>query len=155
MYWIHLSTAQDAGLEFGQTGSNATITFQFVPKEYVVKVVSESGKIELFARQLTPRKGPKVTLRASWVQARSNNLRVPRETESVLHTWDSNPISSGSRNWPKEEFEQSIYLSVETHPRTTFLVRRPRKKFTEQASASCMKFSKELTKYNVSVATHT
>ena len=44
VYWIHLSTAQDAGLEFWQTVSNAIITYQSVPKECVVKVVSESGK---------------------------------------------------------------------------------------------------------------
>ena len=75
VYWIHLSTAQDAGLEFWQTGSNANITYQSVPKESVVTVVSESGKRELFARQLTARKGPKVTLRASWVHARSKDLR--------------------------------------------------------------------------------
>ena len=55
VYWMHLSTAQDAGLEFWQTSSNAIITYQSVPKECVVKVVSESGKRELFARQLTPR----------------------------------------------------------------------------------------------------
>ena len=65
VYWIHLSTAQDAGLEFWQTVSNAIITYQSVPKECVVKVVSESGKRELFARQLTPRERPKVTLRPS------------------------------------------------------------------------------------------
>ena len=41
VYWIHLSTAQDAGLEFWQTGSIAIITYQSVPKECVVKVVSE------------------------------------------------------------------------------------------------------------------
>ena len=35
VYWIHLSTAQDAGLEFWQTGFNATITYQSVPKECV------------------------------------------------------------------------------------------------------------------------
>ena len=44
VHWIHLSKAQDAGLEFWQTGSNAIITYQSVPKECVVKVVSESGK---------------------------------------------------------------------------------------------------------------
>ena len=44
VYWIHLSTAQDAGLEVWQTGSDAIITNQSVPKECVVKVVSESGK---------------------------------------------------------------------------------------------------------------
>ena len=44
VYRIHLSPAQDSGLEFWQTGSNAIITYQSVPKECVVKVVSESGK---------------------------------------------------------------------------------------------------------------
>ena len=97
VYWIHLSTAQDAGLEFWQTCANAIITYQSVPKEHVVKVVSESEKRELFARPLTPRKGPKVSLRPSWVHARSNNLREPPETESKLQTWTSNPNSSGSR----------------------------------------------------------
>ena len=43
VYWIHLSSAQDAGLEFWQTRSNAIITYQSVPQECVVKVVSESG----------------------------------------------------------------------------------------------------------------
>ena len=55
VYWIHLSKAQDAGAEFWQTIFNAITTYQSVPKECVVKVVSESGKRELFARQLTPR----------------------------------------------------------------------------------------------------
>ena len=36
-------TAQDAGLDFWQTSSDATISYQSVPKERVVKVVSESG----------------------------------------------------------------------------------------------------------------
>ena len=51
VYWIHLSTAQDAGLEFWQTGSSAIITCQSVPKECVVKVVSESGKREELSRK--------------------------------------------------------------------------------------------------------
>ena len=41
--WTHLSTAQDAGLEFGHIGSAATLTYQPVPKECVVKV---SAKME-------------------------------------------------------------------------------------------------------------
>ena len=44
VHWIDLSTAQDAGLEFWQTGSNAIITYQSVSKECVVTDVSESGK---------------------------------------------------------------------------------------------------------------
>ena len=52
VYWIHLSIAQDASPEFWQTDSNAMITYQSVPKECVVKVVSASGKRELFANLL-------------------------------------------------------------------------------------------------------
>ena len=115
-YWLYLSTAQDAGLEFWHTSSNAIITYQSVPKESVVKVVSESGKRQLFARQLTSRDRPKVTLRPSWVHERSKTVSIPRETESNLQTWDSNPNSSESRKWPKEDIELSIDLSVDGIP---------------------------------------
>ena len=116
VYWIHLSTAQDAGLEFWHTGSNANITYQSVPKECVVKVVSESGKRELFARQLTLRERPKVTLRPSRVHPRSNSASMPRETESNVQAWNSDPNASGSRTWPKEEIERSIGLRVDGIP---------------------------------------
>ena len=113
VYWIHLSTAQDAGLEFWQTGSNAIITYQSVPKESVVKVVSESGKRELFTRQVTPRERPKVTLRPSWIYDRSNTVSMPRETECNLQAWNSNPKSSESHKWPNEDIKQSIDLRVD------------------------------------------
>ena len=117
VYWIHLSTAQDAGQEFWQTGSNATVTNQSVPKECVVKVVSECGIRELLARQLTLRERPKVTVRPSWVHARSNNVSMLRETESKLgRRRPFNPNSSESLNCPKEEFEQSIDLRVDGIP---------------------------------------
>ena len=112
VYWMHLSTAQDAGLEVWQTGSDATITYQYVPRECVVKVVSESGKRELFAR-LTLWERPNVTLRPSWIHMRSNTVSVPRETESNVQAWSSDPNASGSRTWPKGEIEQSIDLRVD------------------------------------------
>ena len=43
-------------------------------------------------------------------------MREPRETESKLQTWSSNPIPSGRRNWPKEESEQSVDLRVDGIP---------------------------------------
>ena len=116
VYWIHLSTAQDAGLEFWQTGSNVIITYQSVPKECVVKVVSESGKRELFARQHTFREGSKVTLRDTWVPTGSTVLRLPRETENKLQMWDSNSIPSESRSWSDEEWVQSVDLRVNGNP---------------------------------------
>ena len=122
VYWIHLSTAQDAGLEFWQTGSNAIITYQSVPKECVVKVVCESGKRELFARQRTPRERPKVTLRPSWVHTRSNTVSMPRETESNLQAWNSDPNASGSGIWPRRE-SNSLLISESTASPTTKLTR--------------------------------
>ena len=43
-------------------------------------------------------------------------MREPRETESKLQTWSSNPIPSCSRNWPKGESEQSVDLRVDGIP---------------------------------------
>ena len=103
---------------FWHTGSNAIITYQSVPKECVVKVVSESGKRWLFARQLTPRERPKVTLRPSWVHTRSNTASMPRETESNLQPWNFDPNASGSRTWPKEEIEQSFFSESTALPTT-------------------------------------
>ena len=97
-------------------GSHAIITYQSVPKECVVKVVSENGRRELFARELTLREGPKVTLRDTWVHTRFDVLRQPREIESKLQMWDSNSIPSESRNWSDEECEQSVYLRVNGIP---------------------------------------
>ena len=52
VYWVHLRSAQNAGLEFWHTGSNAIVTHRPVPKECVVKVVSEIEKREI-VRQTT------------------------------------------------------------------------------------------------------
>ena len=109
VYRIHLSTAQDAGQEFWQTGSNAIITYQSVPKECVVQVVSESGKRELFARQLTPRERPKVTLRPSWVHTKSNAASVPRETESNLQAWNSDANASFRESHLAEGRNRTVY----------------------------------------------
>ena len=40
---------------------------------------------------------------------------MPRETESNVQTWNSDPNASGSRTWPKE-IEQSIDLRVDGIP---------------------------------------
>ena len=87
-----------------------------MPKECVVKVVSESGKRELFARQLTLREGPRVTHRDTWVHTSSDVLRQLGETESQLQMWDSNTIPSESRSWLDEESEQSVGLRLNGIP---------------------------------------
>ena len=112
----HGQSSQDSN---NQTGS---VTYQSVPKDCVVKVVSESGKRELFARKLTPRERPKVTLRPSWVHTRSNAASMPRETKTNLQAWNSDPHASGSRTWPKEE-TNSLLISESAASPTTRLAR--------------------------------
>ena len=41
---------------------------------------------------------------------------MPRETDSNLQAWNSDPNASGSRIWPQEEIEQSIDLRVDGIP---------------------------------------
>ena len=43
-------------------------------------------------------------------------MSMPRETESNVQAWNSDPNASGSRTWPKEEFEQSFHLLVDGIP---------------------------------------
>ena len=50
------------------------------------------------------------------VHKSSDVLRQPRETESKLQMWDSNPIPSESRSWSDEEWEQSVDLRVNGIP---------------------------------------
>ena len=45
-------------------------------------------------------KGPEVALRHTWDYKNSDVLRMLRETQSKLHTWNFDPIPSESRNWP-------------------------------------------------------
>ena len=132
----------NAGLEFWQTGSNGIITYQSVPKECVVKVVSESGKREMFARQLTSREGPKVTLREKWVHRSSNALRLTRETEKKLQKWDSNPIPSES------------HMAEGGVLNTLFIFESTASLPTKQEIENCMKFRKGLTKYSFNDVIH-
>ena len=112
------------------------------------------------------------------------SLCMPWQTESNLQAWNSDPNALGSRTWPmvwieltvalrnddtntEEQYVQRTAEQVQqlvtteriwiktNHQRTTFSVRRQWRQILKQATVSYVKFSKELTKYNVSVATHT
>ena len=110
VYWIHLSTAQDAGLKFWQTGSNAIITYQSVPKECVVKVVNKSEKATT-VRNLRLEKDQ--TCHSEIL----GFLRGPPFcTENESQMWDSNSVQSESRSWPNEECEQTVDLRVNDIP---------------------------------------
>ena len=59
VHWVNLARAQDEGLQFRQTRSNATVLYSSVPPECIYKVTSRSGRE-------TPRPPPKVVLKSSW-----------------------------------------------------------------------------------------
>ena len=60
-YWINLKSAQDRGLVFWQTNSNAVVLDDSVPADCLEKVVNhKTGEI------LSSRPPPKVTLKHVW-----------------------------------------------------------------------------------------
>ena len=69
VHWINLFRAQDQGLRFEQTKSNAIVAHNPVPVDCIYKIIS------LFERLSTPRPAPRVTLRSCRSRS-SNTLRV-------------------------------------------------------------------------------
>ena len=66
VYWVKLKEAQDWGLQFGQTKSNAVIVCNPVPRECISKVLARNGQKLIYERLPTPRPAPKVTLYSCW-----------------------------------------------------------------------------------------
>ena len=62
--WVKLCRAQDQGLRFGHTKSDATIVHNPVLANCIYKVISQNGDRTLFERLSTP--APRVTLRSRW-----------------------------------------------------------------------------------------
>ena len=111
VYWINLSRAQDCGLKIWKTQSHAIIVYQ--SRECVEKVVTEQGSRQLFSGQLTPRKGPKVTLRDTWVQLESNMLRMPRETDVCSQMLNPSTISLESDTCSSHNSELKSIASID------------------------------------------
>ena len=65
VYWVNLARAQDEGLQFWQTRSDAIVVYCSVPPECIHKVISRNGVRVLFERLATRRPPPKVVLK-SW-----------------------------------------------------------------------------------------
>ena len=88
VYWIHLSTARGAGLEFLADRFQCYYYVPVCAKRMRRKGCQRKWKERIVRQSTYTSQRTKVTLRASWVHARSNNLREPRETESFfLQTW--------------------------------------------------------------------
>ena len=63
---MKLSQAQDQGLQFWQTKSNAILVNDHVQTESIYGVISENEEQILFERMPTPRPAPKIILKRRW-----------------------------------------------------------------------------------------
>ena len=77
VYWINLKSAQDRGLKFWRTNSNAVILDDFVPADCHGKVVNHKTADILYQKiRLSPRPPPKVALKSAW-QVRHESTGKP------------------------------------------------------------------------------
>ena len=95
--WINLARAQDKGLQFWQTRSNAVIVHNSVPTDCIFKVISQRGERTLFQRLSTPRPAPKIVLKSA---------RQPQQQQDT-----SESSASGTR-----KLERRDESTVETEP---------------------------------------
>ena len=100
VYCVELSRAQDLRLQFGQTKSNAIIVHQSVPYRCIDRVVGDNGGRIIFQRILTPRPGPKVILRDTWIpqqQQQQQKEQQPQPQYSESGNCSGKPLASGDR----------------------------------------------------------
>ena len=64
--WINFVRAQDKGIRFWQTRSQAEIVHNSVPTDCIDKVISQKGERTLFDRLSTPRPAPKIVIESAW-----------------------------------------------------------------------------------------
>ena len=62
VYWCNLLLAQEGGLEFYHTRSNAVILYETLPAEFIEKAICMKTKEQLYQRESTR---PRVVLRAN------------------------------------------------------------------------------------------
>ena len=67
VHWVNLRMAQQKGLTFYQTLSNAIILHDSVPADYIEKVVNMNSTEVLYeSAYVSPRPAPKIVLKESW-----------------------------------------------------------------------------------------
>ena len=94
VFWINLKSAQDEGLAFWQTRSNATLLRDSVPANCLEKVVNaETEEIQYFEVSLSPRPPPKICLKDAW--------QVPREDYHQRGTSTGRLVADEGKTEPK------------------------------------------------------
>ena len=86
VYWVNLARAQNKGLRFWQTRSNAVIVHNSVPADCIYKVISQNGDRILFGRLSTSRPAPRVTLKSNCQWQQQSNCEDVTCTRNVCTT---------------------------------------------------------------------
>ena len=83
-YWINFVRAQDKGLRFWQTRSQAEIVHNSVPTDCIDKVIPQKGERTLFERLSTPRPAPKIVIKSAWQSQRQDSERGSTRTKKLV-----------------------------------------------------------------------
>ena len=92
VYWVDIRLAQQKGLKFYQTRSNAIILYDTLPAYYILKAIQmEIGEIKYEKVYESPRPPPKISLRKDWMKELGSE--VARQAEGSQPTQPNpNPI---------------------------------------------------------------
>ena len=88
--WVRLSRAQDHGLQFWQTKSNAIIVSQSAPNHCIERVVSDNGGRILFQRVLTNTKG--------WTKSSTETRGIRSSSRSSSRNHDPRTVALAQGN---------------------------------------------------------
>ena len=69
MYWVYIKLAQQKGLKFYQTTSNAIILYDILPVYCIPKaIMMETGEVKNEKVFASPRPPPKISLKHDWMK---------------------------------------------------------------------------------------
>ena len=85
VYWLDIQLAQQKGLKFYQTRSNAIILFDILPAYCISKVVvMESGKFIYQKVYVSPRPPPKISYKDNWMNELDSEVaRSSKDTQRI------------------------------------------------------------------------
>ena len=101
MFWVKLSRAQDLGLQFWQTKSNAIIVHQSVPHQCIERVVGDDGGRIIFQRILTPKPRPNSKKHVAFAAA----AQWAPATATIFGGW--HVVRGTGASWKKRSIQSS------------------------------------------------
>ena len=107
--WIKLEEAQDLGLQFWQTKSNAIVVYNPVPPQCICKVVAKMNLRAIFERVPEPQPPPNVILKSHWQVQQQQQLAKPSSGKPGKRDWDA---ATSHRESPQDDDRVEITTSI-------------------------------------------